>query len=448
MNSVVKQRQHSGPFLPKIPSKNNNKGKKSTQHSRRKQQKEFLPPGSDKSAEVLSKAEISLFRNSLKQNICVELLQQGFHRSFSELFLLLRSDQQRRAEEEFESDELPLEQQWDKLETLRRHLSRAEQAENTCSWTVVCDQRLFLAQFFSSPEDGWLCSHFYHSCADRERGGRSRPATEARACLAEVYLQLGDLQAARQQADQCLQQAEGEGWVDSSGRPLRLRALRALSSVYSRLADAPLEAEDHSEALRLLHRGHSIATEAEDKKLEFDALLRLGLAYQSAGDHDTAKQLFNTCMQICGSLHDAEGLGKSYKAMSKSIESEGNTQETLECLEKLVDICRDNGLKRSLADAFLSLGNTYFTMREYSRASEFFLQGYEVSCELGDVALLQKAQVLVGISRARSLFGKFSADVESCSPAALKRLISWKETRGRQEVGSDSTGSDAAAAWY
>ncbi|KAJ4941995.1 hypothetical protein JOQ06_011866, partial [Pogonophryne albipinna] len=281
----------------------------------------------------------------------------------------------RRAEEEFESDELPLEQQWDKLETLRRHLSRAEQAENTCSWTVVCDQRLFLAQFFS--------------CADREQGGQSRPATEARACLAEVYLQLGDLQAARQQADQCLQQAEGEGWVDSSGRPLRLRALRALSSVYSRLADAPLEAEDHSEALRLLHRGHSIATEAEDKKLEFDTLLRLGLPIRAQEDHDT---LFNTCMQICVSLHDAEGLGKSYKAMSKSIESEGNTQETLECLEKLVDICRDNGLKRNLADAFLCLGNTYFTMREYSRASEFFLQGYGVSCELGDVALLQKAQ--------------------------------------------------------
>ncbi|KAK5893227.1 hypothetical protein CgunFtcFv8_006120 [Champsocephalus gunnari] len=418
MKSVVKQRQHFGSFLPEIPSRND-EGKKSTQHSRRKQQKEFLPPGPHQSAEALSKAEISLFRNSLKQNICVELLQQGFHRSFSELFLLLRSDQQRRAEEEFESDELPLEQQWDKMETLRRHLSRAEQAENTCSWTVT-----------------------------GSRGGRSRPATEARACLAEVYLQLGDLQAARQQADQCLQQAEGEGWVDSSGQPLRLRALRALSSVYSRLADAPLEAEDHSEALRLLHRGHSIAAEAEDKKLEFDTLFRLGLTYQSAGDHDTAKQLFNTCMQICGSLHDAEGLGKSYKALSKSIESEGNTQETLECLEKLVDISRDNGLKRNLADAFICLGNTYFTMREYSRASEFFLQGYEVSCELGDVALLQKAQVLVGTSRARSLFGKFSADVESCSPAALKRLILWKDTRGRQEVGSDSTGSDAAAAWF
>ncbi|KAK5848153.1 hypothetical protein PBY51_005793 [Eleginops maclovinus] len=440
MNAAVRKGRHTGSFLPEITS-NHNKMRKSTQHGWRKQQQEqLLPPGSglEKSAEGLSKAEISLFRNSLKQNICVELLQQGFHRSFSELFFLLGSDQQRIAAEEPGSAGLPLEQQWDKLETLRRHLSRAEQAENTCSWTVVCDQRLFLAQFFSSPEDVWLRLHFYHSCADRERGGRSRPATEARACLAEVYLQLGDLQAARQQADLCLQQAEDRDWLDSSDLPLRLRALRALSSIYSRLADAPLEAEDYSEALRLLHRGHSIATEAEDKKLEFEALLRLGLAYQSAGDHATAKQIFNTCMKICGTLQDAEGLGKSYKAMTKSIESEGNTQDTLECLEKLVDISRENGLPRNLADAFLCLGNIYFTMRQYSRACEFFLQGYQVSCELGDVPLLQKAQVLVGTAQARSLIRKFGADVESSSPAALQRLVSWKETRGRKDVSANA----------
>ncbi|KAF3837493.1 hypothetical protein F7725_004957 [Dissostichus mawsoni] len=256
MNSVVKQRQHSGSFLPEIPSKNNNKGKKSTQHSRRKQQKEFLPPGSDKSAE------------------------------------------------------------WDKLETLRRHLSRAEQ-QKTPLLDGVCDQRLFLAQFFSSPEDGWLS-------VQTGSGGRSRPATEARACLAEVYLQLGDpRRRGSRRISVSSRRRVKAGWIPPA------RALRALSSVYSRLADAPLEAEDHSEALRLLHRGHSIAT--EDKKLEFDALL----------DSDWPIRAQETTTQP---------------------NSEGNTQETLECLEKLVDICRDNGLKRSLADAFLSLGNTYFTM--------------------------------------------------------------------------------------
>ena len=58
------------------------------------------------------------------------------------------------------------------------------------SWSVVCEQRLSLGQYFSVPEDVWLSLHFYHSCVDRQPGG-SRPVAEARACMAELYLQRG-----------------------------------------------------------------------------------------------------------------------------------------------------------------------------------------------------------------------------------------------------------------
>ncbi|XP_031698648.1 tetratricopeptide repeat protein 29, partial [Anarrhichthys ocellatus] len=95
---------------------------------------------SDKSSQILSKSEISLFRNSLKQNICVELLQDGFHRSFSEIFSLLSSDVDRRAASEPGSAvalQTPLEEQWDKLETMRLHLRRAEQAEDTGTLTTA-----------------------------------------------------------------------------------------------------------------------------------------------------------------------------------------------------------------------------------------------------------------------------------------------------------------------
>lgn len=56
---------------------------------------------------------------------------------------------------------------------------------------MVCEHRLFLGQYFSAPEDQWLRIHFYHSCADREQGRHLKPATEARACMAELYLQRG-----------------------------------------------------------------------------------------------------------------------------------------------------------------------------------------------------------------------------------------------------------------
>ncbi|XP_019951335.2 tetratricopeptide repeat protein 29 isoform X1 [Paralichthys olivaceus] len=381
---------------------------------RRTQHSSMKESVSDESAQVASKEEIAQFRNSLKQNICVQMLQEGHHRSFSELFSLLRSDQHRRAAEPDSALQLqaPLEEQREKLETVRLHLSRAEQAERTGSWSVVCEQRLFLGRYFSAPEDLWLSLHFYRSCAER---GRSRPATEARACMAELYLQQGELEEAKQQAELCLRQADDGGWLDLSGRPLRLRAYQALWKIYDKLAAAPLIAADYSEALELLHRGYIMATEcrSEDKQLEGEAAYRLGLTYQLTGDHNTAKKFFNTCMQICGTMQDADGLGKAYKAIAKSVESEGNTDETVRYLEKLVDITRSSGRQDNLADACLCLGNIYYSTRQYSRACEFFLQGFENASDIRD---LQKAQVLLGCARAQSR--KYSADVESASPAA------------------------------
>ncbi|XP_026200277.1 tetratricopeptide repeat protein 29 [Anabas testudineus] len=447
MNASVTRRR-TATFLPEITS-HNKKWRKTPQYRLKESLQTGLVP--DKPGQILSKEEIAQIRNSLKQNICVEMLREGYHRSFSELFSLLRSDQDRRASAEPGSVlrlQTPLEEQQEKLEAIRLHLCKAEQAERTGSWSLVCEQRLLLGLYFSAPEDLLLRLHFYHSCADREQGGSSRPATEAQVCLAELYLQRGDLEQARQQADACLIHAEDGGWLDSAGRPLRLRARQALWRIYSRLADAPLAASNYNMALTLLHKGHIMAAESEDKQIEGEAAYRLGLAYQCTGDHDTAKKFFNTSMQICGTLQDADGLGKAYKAMAKSLECEGNIDGTLHCLEELADISRSNGLQYNLVDACLCLGNIYFNLHHFKRACECFLQGYDVACRMGDVALLQKAQVLVASARAHSMIRKYSADVEAATPTSLGRLAAWKETRKHQDLSTDSTDDAAAAGSY
>ncbi|KAG8005948.1 Tetratricopeptide repeat protein 29 [Nibea albiflora] len=232
--------------------------------------------------------------------------------------------------------------------------------------------------------------------------------------------------------------------MDSDGQPLKLRALRALSTIYTRLADALLDAADYDEGLKLLHQSYSLATESEDKRSQGEVSYQLGLGYQRAGDHGTAKQFFNTSMQICGTLQDTDGLGKCYKAMAKSLHryagtnpliqnfysstsyvqtfisldesscvcvSEGNVSEAIRFLEKLVDICVMT--PRQLVEAFLSLGHVYFTQGEYERASEFFLKSYELSCDLDDVALLLEAQVWYGSARAHSTIREYIADVAS-----------------------------------
>lgn len=71
----------------------------------------------------------------------------------------------------------------------------------------------------------------------------------------------GELEEARQQGELCRKQAEDGGWLDSDGRPLKLRACRDLWKIYRELAEAPLAAEDHKKAQTLLHEGNSRASE-------------------------------------------------------------------------------------------------------------------------------------------------------------------------------------------
>lgn len=57
------------------------------------------------------------------------------------------------------------------------------------------------------------------------------------------------------------------------------------------------------------------------------------------------------------------------------------------------------------------------------------------------------SQVLVASARAHVLLKGYIADVELATPAALQRLLAWKDTREQQELGKDSTDSTASVSY-
>lgn len=74
------------------------------------------------------------YRNSLKHNICVEMLENGFHQSFAELFNLL--EQQRLAREAAPIGTGPhllplIEEDGTKLDQVKCHLTAAESSRRT-----------------------------------------------------------------------------------------------------------------------------------------------------------------------------------------------------------------------------------------------------------------------------------------------------------------------------
>ena len=69
------------------------------------------------------------YRNSLKHNLCIEMLENGFHQSFAELFNLL--EQQRRDREAAPIGTGPhllpvIEEDGTKLDLMKHHLTAAE----------------------------------------------------------------------------------------------------------------------------------------------------------------------------------------------------------------------------------------------------------------------------------------------------------------------------------
>lgn len=80
---------------------------------------------------------IASYRNSYKKNICVDMLRDGYHKSFTELFALMEKWDAQREAARLSSllwVQRPLEEQPDKLDHFYHYLTRAEAAERKGKW--------------------------------------------------------------------------------------------------------------------------------------------------------------------------------------------------------------------------------------------------------------------------------------------------------------------------
>lgn len=166
------------------------------------------------------------FRYSLHQNLCVSMLQEGFHRSFKEFLSLLhrwKTDRLAAGPDSKLWQKPSLEEQPDKLKTLKEHLTRAETAQRAGNLTdraitlnsndmglknkpfflyrslgqyvEVYENYLDLARFFSEPDDIWLRHHFYQLSLEavcKVEVDSGRREAEAHAHLAQLFLEQGN----------------------------------------------------------------------------------------------------------------------------------------------------------------------------------------------------------------------------------------------------------------
>ncbi|XP_035887754.1 tetratricopeptide repeat protein 29 isoform X2 [Phyllostomus discolor] len=389
----------------------------------------------------LSKEEVAAYQNSYTKNICVDLLRDGYHKSFTELFALMEKWEALRERARSRSllwSQRPLEEQPDKLDHFYYYLTRAEVAERKGYFEDVYNNLYALACYFNNSEDKWVRNHFYERCFQIAQlikidGGKKE--AEAHGHMGLLFEEDGQLLEAAEHYEAFHQLTQGRIWKDETGHFLNLLACESLLRTYRLLSDTMLENKDYKQAIRILIKASEIAKEGNDKKMEGEASYYLGLAHLAAGEYETALTVLGTYSRVSTELEDDLNLARAYEAIAKVLQSQKNTTEAIQYLKEVVNIARNNFRSLDIVKASTMLGDIYNEKGHYSKASEYFQQAFNTAAELANIPLMDETKVHYGIAKAHQMMLTVNSYVASADLPSLDHLLSWKE--GRSDIAPD-----------
>ncbi|XP_010221099.1 PREDICTED: tetratricopeptide repeat protein 29-like, partial [Tinamus guttatus] len=220
-----------------------------------------------KNIKGLSKQEAAACRNSYKKNICIDMLRQGYHKSFSELFALIQKWNALREAAGPGSaiwQQPSLEEQPDKLDQLYHFLTRAEAAQRAGNYEEVYNNQLNLAYCFNDSEDKWLRNYFYEQCFNTAQlikidGGKKE--AQAHANMGLISEEQGDIMKAAEHYEAFYELTLGSTWKDETGRTYNSLACEHLWKTYTVLADKMLEDKQHQQVIKTLKKAFKMAKE-------------------------------------------------------------------------------------------------------------------------------------------------------------------------------------------
>lgn len=387
-----------------------------------------------KSEASFEKIDTARHRNTYEHNLCVDMLKEGFHQSFCEMFNLMRQQREEHdllGPESGLQDEPLLQDEPEKLDQLNHHLTAAEAAQRRGKMEPVYNSRLALAQFFEQTGDNWLSDHFYGSCLKTSlkiRGDGRRREGEANANMGLALEKRGDMAKAAQYFESFYNLTKGRLWQTDSGENMHSLSCDHLRRVYSTIADE-VKKEDMQESIKHLLKAYEMAKEGGDASKEGMAGFRLGTAYEEVGDPETAILYHSGYLEKCQQNSDDVGMGRACQALARAYEMQGDIESSLKYLEMFVELADRSEQLPEQQRACSSLGAIYNSLGKYKDSVRMFKRAYEIANELGEQEAIEQSRVELGVAAAHTVLGGYSECMDNLDKANIQRLLDFKSAR-------------------
>lgn len=418
-------------------------------------------PSDLKKAASSDKIDTARYRNTYEHNLCLDMLKEGFHQSFRELFNLMekqKADIANLGPDSGLSDQPLLEHEPAKLDQLKHHLTTAEAAKRRGKMDQVYHSLLALARFFEETGDYWLSDHFYGSCLTTSlkiRGDGRRKESEANCNMGLASEKRGDLFKAAGYLESFYNLTKGRLWQTDNGENLHSLSCGHLRRVYTTMSDQVKE-EDTMVSIDYLLKAYGMAKESGDSQQEGSAGYRLGNAYEQIGDAETAILYHNGYLEKCQQNSDDVGMGWACQALARAYEVQGDTESAMKYLEMFVELADRSQQLPEQQRACTCLGAIYNSLGKYEDAVRMYRRGFEIAQDLAAVETTETTRVEYGIALAHTLFTGYSQCMDQINKGNIQRLLDFKSSRWdtfsdeaiAEEEGSEESqpGSDVGSA--
>mgnify|MGYP002804017197 CR=1 FL=1 len=390
--------------------------------------------GNDKKP-VNAKIETERYRNSYMHNLCLDMLKDGFHHSFCELFNIIKyekEEQQRLGPDSGLQDQPLVQDEPEKLEQMKVHLTAAEAAKRRGKMDVVYGCYLTLATYFEQSGDISFSNHFYKLCLEasvKVRGDGRRKEAEANFNMGVAY----EKQEYYIEAMQCFEHfynlTNGRLWqMEDTGRTLFSMACESLQNVYTTLA-TQLKAVDPPESISFLLKAYKVAKEGDDLRGRGDASYLLGSAYLDNDDPETALLYHNEYLSICQENEDLTGMGKAHRAMAKSYEKQRDIESAVKNLESFVELSEKSGDVREQQRACSAIGEMLHTLGKYEESVRYIEKAYKLTKKIEEEENKELVRTEYGIVIANLVMFGLSQAMNTTSAQNIDKLLNWKESR-------------------
>eukprot|EP00042_Codosiga_hollandica_P043156 m.405393 g.405393 ORF g.405393 m.405393 type:complete len:270 (+) comp56489_c0_seq8:779-1588(+) len=216
-------------------------------------------------------------------------------------------------------------------------------------------------------------------------------------------------------------------------------AVRHLVRVNTREADKLQTANKWEASLAYLESNAQIAKEAGATDVLPDAYYRLGIAYEHAGNPETAIEHLERFMDL-----SSDQLQKSQACLSLAmcLQKKGDLDSAIQYLQQLSQMQGSPQFLDLAASACSRLGSIYFKQNSVMDALQFFEKAFNLYRESGNTAALNQASVQFGMARGSLLTTRISSLVSDNQLGSLLQLIQFKSNPPSNE-GVVSQASDS-----